>query len=75
MPTTNADIDSFGDRGPLLRWLVFTGLCIFAFILLWRFGLIRQMVASESHLSLFHHRLPLCGGVVALPVAHDRDLA
>jgi hypothetical protein len=47
MPTTNADIDSFGDRGPLLRWLVFTGLCIFAFILLWRFGLIRQMVASD----------------------------
>lgn len=47
MPTTNADIDSFGDRGPLLRWLVFTGLCLFAFILLWRFGLIRQMVASD----------------------------
>src|SRR3954454_11651518 len=47
MPTTNADIDSFGDRGPLLRWLVFTGLCVFAFLLLWRFGLIRQMVASD----------------------------
>jgi hypothetical protein len=47
MPTTNADIDSFGDRGPLLRWLVFTGLCVFAFILLWRFGLVRQMVASD----------------------------
>ncbi|MEO8319222.1 MAG: MotA/TolQ/ExbB proton channel family protein [Bradyrhizobium sp.] len=47
MPTTNADIDSFGDRGPLLRWLVFTGLCVFAFILLWRFGLVRQMLASD----------------------------
>ena len=47
MPTTNADIDSFGDRGPLLRWLVFTGLCLFAFILLWRFGLVRQMVTSD----------------------------
>ncbi len=47
MPTTNVDIDSFGDRGPLLRWLVFTGLCVFAFILLWRFGLVRQMVASD----------------------------
>ena len=47
MPTTNADIDCFGDRGPLLRWLVFTGLCIFAFILLWRFGLVRQMVSSD----------------------------
>jgi hypothetical protein len=47
MPTTNATLDSFGDRGPLLRWLVFTGLCIFAFVLLWRFGLIRLMVASD----------------------------
>src|SRR5882724_12087472 len=47
MPTTNTNLDSFGDRGPLLRWLVFTGLCVFAFVLLWRFGLIRQMVASD----------------------------
>src|SRR3954454_5892100 len=47
MPTTNADIDSFGDRGPLLRWLVFTGLSVFALVLLWRFGLIRQMVNSD----------------------------
>ena len=36
MPATNDDPDSFGDRGPLLRWLVFTGLSIFAFVLLWR---------------------------------------
>src|ERR1700704_5502459 len=47
MPTTQANLDSFGDRGPLLRWLVFTGLCVFAFVLLWRFGLIRQIVASD----------------------------
>ena len=47
MQTMDASLDSFGDRGPLLRWLVFTGLCIFAFVLLWRFGLIRQMVASD----------------------------
>jgi hypothetical protein len=47
MPTTNDDPDSFGDRGPLLRWLVFTGLSVFAFVLLWRFGLIRQMVAGD----------------------------
>src|SRR5258708_12910147 len=47
MATTNANPDSFGDRGPLLRWLVFTGLWVFAFVLLWRFGLIRQMVASD----------------------------
>ena len=47
MPTTNAELDSFADRGPLLRWLVFTGLWIFAFVLLWRFGLIRKMVESD----------------------------
>jgi hypothetical protein len=47
MPTTNTNLDSVDDRGPLLRWLVFTGLCAFAFVLLWRFGLIRQMVASD----------------------------
>ena len=47
MPTANGDLDSFGDRGPLLRWLIFTGLWVFAFVLLWRFGLIRQMVTSD----------------------------
>lgn len=48
MPATTTALDSFGDRGPLLRWLVFTGLCVFAFVLLWRFGLIRLMVASDT---------------------------
>ena len=47
MATSNTNLDCFGDRGPLLRWLVFTGLCVFAFVLLWRFGLIRLMVASD----------------------------
>src|ERR1700676_1162380 len=47
MQATDAKLDSFGDRGPLLRWLAFTGLSVFAFVLLWRFGLIRQMVASD----------------------------
>src|SRR6188474_3243256 len=47
MPTASGDLDSFGDRGPLLRWLVFTGLWIFAFFLLWRFGLVRQMIAGD----------------------------
>jgi hypothetical protein len=35
MPATNDDPDSFGGRGPLLR-LAFTGLSVFAFVLLWR---------------------------------------
>ena len=41
------------DRGPLLRWLVFSGLTGFALALLWHFGLIRQMLAADrSHISL-----------------------
>lgn len=35
------------DRAPLLHWMIFTGLTIFAMVLLWRFGLIRQMVAAD----------------------------
>jgi len=35
------------DRAPLLRWVIFTGLCAFAAVLLWRYGLIRVMVASD----------------------------
>jgi len=38
---------------PLLPWLIFTGLSLFAFVLLWYFGLIGRMVASDpTHLSL-----------------------
>jgi len=35
------------DRAPLLRWLIFTGLTVFAAVLLWRYGLIRLMVESD----------------------------
>ena len=35
------------ERGPLLLWMIFTGLCIFAVFLLWRHGLIHQMVISD----------------------------
>ncbi|CAN5424026.1 MotA/TolQ/ExbB proton channel family protein [soil metagenome] len=35
------------DRAPLLRWMIFTGLCIFAAVLLWHFGLVRQMLAAD----------------------------
>jgi hypothetical protein len=38
---------SAADRAPLLRWMIFTGLTIFAATLLWRFGLIRLMIASD----------------------------
>lgn len=35
------------DRAPLLRWLVFTGATVFAGFLLWRYGLIARMYASD----------------------------
>jgi uncharacterized membrane protein YqjE len=35
------------ERGPLLLWMIFTGLCLFAAVLLWRYGLIRLMVTSD----------------------------
>jgi hypothetical protein len=35
------------DRRPLLHWLIFTGASLFGAVLLWRYGLIRGMVASD----------------------------
>jgi hypothetical protein len=36
------------DRMPLLRWLLFTGVCAFGAVLLWYFGLFRLMMASDK---------------------------
>jgi hypothetical protein len=35
------------DRAALLNWMIFTGLSVFAGVLLWRYGFIRLMVASD----------------------------
>jgi hypothetical protein len=35
------------DHLPLLRWLIFTGVCVFAFVLAWHFGLVRMMVNGD----------------------------
>ncbi|HEV2159754.1 MotA/TolQ/ExbB proton channel family protein [Bradyrhizobium sp.] len=35
------------ERSALLLWMIFTGLSIFAVVLLWRFGLIRLMLTSD----------------------------
>jgi MotA/TolQ/ExbB proton channel family len=35
------------DGAPLLRWIIFTGACSFAAFLLWHYGLIHLMVASD----------------------------
>ena len=34
-------------RTPLQHWLIFTGLSVFGFVLLWHFGLVRRMVAAD----------------------------
>ena len=35
------------ERGGMLLWMIFTGLSVFAFVLLWRYGLIRLMLNSD----------------------------
>jgi len=36
------------DRLPLLRWLLFTGVCVFGFVLAWHYGLFHLMLASDK---------------------------
>jgi hypothetical protein len=35
------------ERGPLLLWMIFTGLSVFAAVLLWQYGFIRLMFISD----------------------------
>ena len=35
------------ERGALLLWMIFTGLSVFAAVLLWRYGLLHLMVTSD----------------------------
>jgi hypothetical protein len=40
-------------RKPLQHWLIFTGVSVFGFVLLWWFGLLGRMVAADrTHISL-----------------------
>src|SRR5215831_3716783 len=41
----NAEYPS--DHLPLLRWLIFTGVCVFAFVMAWHFGLVRMMINGD----------------------------
>jgi len=36
------------DHLPLLRWLIFTGVSVFAFVMAWHFGLVGMMVRSDK---------------------------
>src|SRR3954467_14163603 len=42
-----SSLSRVSDRAPLLRWMIFTGLCAFAGVLLWKYGLIQLMLASD----------------------------
>jgi hypothetical protein len=35
------------DHLPLLRWLIFTGVSVFAFVMAWHFGLVRMMINGD----------------------------
>lgn len=47
MWTDARSVSGASDRAPLLRWMIFTGLCAFAGVLLWHYGLIQLMLASD----------------------------
>ena len=76
--------DDWTDRGPaadpsersaLLFWMIFTGLSIFAVVLLWRFGLIRLMLTSDrTYISSVIARA-LCPHLRPLLPAHAGDRA
>ena len=53
------------DHVPLLRWLMFTGVCAFGFFLCWHYGLIQLMLASDkTYISA------IIGGLYILTSAH-----
>jgi hypothetical protein len=53
MAITALHSDYPSDHLPLLRWLIFTGVCAFAFVLAWHYGLVRMMVnADKTYISI-----------------------
>ena len=48
MAVRSLDEDFPTDHLPLLRWLIFSGVCLFGFVLAWHFGLFRLMLASDK---------------------------
>jgi MotA/TolQ/ExbB proton channel family len=48
------ETDFPNDHHPLLRWLLFTGVCTFGFVLVWYYGLFRLMLQSDkTYISAF----------------------
>lgn len=40
-------VKAWTSRAPLLHWMIFTGVSVFAVVLLWHYGLIQMMVVSD----------------------------
>ncbi len=47
MSTSTMNVAPVAERTPLLRWMIFTGVCVFGAVLLWRYGLFRLMLQSD----------------------------
>ena len=43
----HAEIHLSTDHLPLLRYMIFTGVCLFGFVLAWHFGLVRMMLNGD----------------------------
>ena len=62
------------DRLPLLRWLMFTGVTAFGFVIAWHYGLFPD-AGERQDLYFGADHGSLRGDHVALPHPHRRDLA
>jgi hypothetical protein len=65
------------DHVPFLRWLMFTGVCAFGFVLVWYYGLFRLMLASDkTYISLIILILYVAGSLHCLvrTMAISREL-
>lgn len=66
------------EHGPFLQWLIFTGACVFAAVVLWEYGLIRLMVVSDrSYISSLIGVLYIGGSLHCLwrTIAIGREIA
>ena len=71
-PPSGADTS---ERSALLLWMIFTGLSVFAVVLLWRYGLLHLMVSSDrTYISSVIAR-PLSRHLLPLLLADARDRA
>jgi hypothetical protein len=74
------DRDFPNDRLPLLRWLMFTGVCVFGFVVAWHHGLFQLMLASDKTyisaiISVFYVAISVHCLVRTAVISHELDSA